>query len=645
MHIFRRLLLMTLCVVLLSAWRPTFARIQTADAQETLNALTTTLIPSANLITLAQQLRGVGAIPPYPTQPRKVYQVGDTETFWVSNQDTSKSFQVTAELLYITPHVYMWFQQGGRQPSLNAIKRSADQFETKIYPTTRRYFGPEESPGVDGDPHLYILHARGVGGSVAGYFGSGSSYPKAVSPYSNEAQLFVINLDSLGQAVGSADYEAVLAHEFQHMIHSAVDLNEDTWLNEGLSELSSLLNGYDSSGFAPLFMSRPTTQLNTWGENSGPHYGSSYLFVTYFLQRFGQNALAQLVADQENGLVSVEKTLRAINATDPITKRPISVLDFYADWQVTNLLNDPKVGDGRYTYTLIKDSIPRPRIPSTNQLKVGTFSRVVNPFGTDYLSLTEPGDYTIRFTGTPTVPVIPAKAANGSKFWWSNRADKSDSRLTRAFDLTGVKSATLQYKVWYAIEYGWDYGHLQVSTDNGVTWKSLATAHTTTHDPHRHAYGSGYSGVSGAAKPDDSRATAKWLDESVDLSEYAGKSILIRFQVVTDDAFNLPGMAIDELRIPELNYATDAESGDDGWKAEGWVRMVNELPQRYLVQAIVRGKNGVTVTRILDPQSADPINAVWTQSVGGDIDSVVLVISGVTDYTNEGAVYSLSITQ
>ena len=38
----------------------------------------------------------------------------------------------------------------------------ADSFENQIYPTDRAFFGSEWTPGVDGDPHIYILYARGL---------------------------------------------------------------------------------------------------------------------------------------------------------------------------------------------------------------------------------------------------------------------------------------------------------------------------------------------------------------------------------------------------------------------------------------------------------------------------------------------------
>jgi len=53
-----------------------------------------------------------------------------------------------------------------------------DAFENKIYPTDREFFGSEWTPGVDDDPHIYILYTSGLGANVGGYFYSPDEYPR-----------------------------------------------------------------------------------------------------------------------------------------------------------------------------------------------------------------------------------------------------------------------------------------------------------------------------------------------------------------------------------------------------------------------------------------------------------------------------------
>ncbi len=607
--------------------QPAALALSTGD--ETLITLRQTVVPARDPVDLARRLLGITSVP--TATPARAYQVGDLAQFIAENSDKAVQFNVTAQLWYKTRHVYMWFQQGYK-PNVDAVKRAADTFESKIYPTVHEYFGSEASPGIDNDVHLYILHARGLGGFIAGYFGSDSEYPRAIVPDSNEHHIFFINLDVFQDSVGSTIYESTLAHEFQHMVRAHIDPNEDGWLNEGLSVLSELLNGYPDVGFADTFMAEPSTQLNTWapedGDNS-PHYGASYLFVTYFLQRFGEGALKTLAASSANGLEGVVRTLKDINAMDPVTNKPITLEDFFGDWVMANLLDNPKVGDGRFAYPKLPT---RPRPPEVEQAVVSSTPQDLEAtqWSTHYLDVSARGSYRFTLQCAPTVSVVPPQAHSGRWMWWSNRGDFSDMRLTHAFDLTGVSKATLSFWLWYTIEKDWDYGYVEVSTDDGATWKSVATPDSVPAGGHKNPYGPAYTGYSGASDRED----ATWRQESVDLTPYAGKKIQVRFEYLTDDAVNEQGMLIDDISIPEIKYSSDVETGNDGWTAEGWARIDNVLPQRYLVQMAEFGSTP-RVFRLLGPN--DGASGNWTLEVNGDVSHLVIAISGLTEFTTQQA--------
>jgi immune inhibitor A len=601
-----------------------------APGAETLTTLQQAVIPPRDPLDLAHRLLRVTGVP--TATPAKAYRVGDTEQFIAENSDKATQFTVTAQLWYATLHVYMWFQQGFK-PDVNAVKQAAETFESRIYPTVHSYFGSEASPGIDNDVHLYILHARGLGGTIAGYFGADSEYPRAIVPDSNEHHIFFMSLEEFGDNINSAYYLSTLAHEFQHMVHNNVDKNEDGWLNEGMSVTSELLNGYPDYGFASQFLAAPQTQLNTWsadnGEN-GPHYGAAFLFVTYFLQRFGEDALRALVANPDNGLESVASTLRKLNAVDPVTNKPIMVEDLFADWVMANLLKNPKVGDGRFAYPRIPNGLDDVSIEKA-VVSAAAQELSASQWGTTYLEVSSKGRYHLNLQCQPTVEVTPANAHDGHWMWWSNRADVSNMRLTRAFDLSGVSKATLSFWLWYAIEKDWDYGYVEVSTDVGATWTALTTQDSVPLGGHNNPYGPGFTGYSGGA---DEAANATWKQESADLTPYAGKKILVRFEYLTDDAVNETGMLIDDIAIPEINYSTDVESGSDGWTAEGWARIDNVLPQRYLVQMAEYGPTP-RVFRLLGPD--DGATGSWTVEVGGNVSRLVIAVSGLTEFTTEHA--------
>ncbi|HIC93979.1 MAG TPA: hypothetical protein EYP09_07000, partial [Anaerolineae bacterium] len=403
-------------------------------------------VPERDPVKLATRLKKLDRpIPVVVNETPPRYQVGDREVFWVSNQDTKEHFTITATLRCVTPHVYMWVEEGC-EVDQEALEKSARRFEEQTYPTNRAFFGSEWTPGVDNDPHLSILHARGLGDSVAGYYSVADQYSRLINPYSNEREMFYINLDSIQP--GTDFYDGVLAHEFQHMIHWALDRNEDTWVNEGLSELASYLNGY-SVGGADFFYSRsPDTQLTSWPDGpgeAGPNYGASYLFMAYFLERFGEEAMKAVVAHPANGIAGFEAVL---------AERGLRFEDVFADWLIANYLDDPHLEDGRYGYRELE--VLSPRLDQTHDRYPVQRSTTVHQYGADYIELSGEGDVAIEFRGSTRVKLVPNEPHSGRFYWWSNRGDNSDMTLTRPFDLRGLSQATLEVWLWYDIEEDWD---------------------------------------------------------------------------------------------------------------------------------------------------------------------------------------------
>jgi immune inhibitor A len=335
------------------------------------------IVQGSDLYALACRFQGICNIPTTLAPPDVPYTTGRVESFWVNNEDTHSYFQVNATLRYITPHVYFWVESNANYDQA-AMQKLVDAFEEKIYPTDREFFGSEWTPGVDGDPHIYILYTSGLGSSVAGYYSSPDEYNPLARKYSNAHEMFYINTS---QSL-SADYTyGSLAHEFQHMIHWYQDSNESTFLNEGFSELATFLNGYDTGSFDSYYISNPDMNLTDWlgsaGENSA-HYGASFLFVTYFLDRFGEDSTKALIHNQENGLESIDSTLAQNNISDPLTGAVISADDFFLDWTIANYIQDGTVGDGRYVYHKYSTAPQAYDTESIGTCPVDRASRTVN---------------------------------------------------------------------------------------------------------------------------------------------------------------------------------------------------------------------------------------------------------------------------
>lgn len=594
---------------------------------ETLETLETTIVPNNIPSDLACRLEGKCNIPESLQPPAASRQVGDTDEFWVTNIETNENFRADATLRYVTPHVYFWVEDGVDydQGELQAL---ADEFEDKMYPTNREFFGSEWTPGIDGDPHIYILYVGGMGFSIAGYFSSADEQHPLAHEYSNAHEMFLFNADNTN--LGDDFTYGVLAHEFQHMIHWNQDRNETSWLNEGSSELAAFLNGYDIGGFDWLYISDTDLQLNDWPNDqnaTSPHYGAGFLFMTYFLDRFGEDATKALVRDPANGFDGVDAVLTQIDATDALTSQPIRADDVFIDWAITNFVLDDSVGDGRYEYHNYPDANRAGVTETVSACPQSAIGREVHQYGVDYIEITCAGDYTVQFTGSTATRVLPEDPYSGSYAFWSNKGDESNMTLTQEFDFTGVSGPIeLSFRTWYDLEEDYDYLYLEAS-ENGETWQIITTPSGTAEDPSGNSYGWGYNGV-----------TNGWIEETVDLSQYAGKKVQIRFEYVTDAAVNGEGLLLDDVRIEALNYSSDFEADTGGWTADGFVRIQNVLPQTFRL-ALILEKDDTTVEFIpLDP---DQTAGIAISLENGE--RAILVVSGTTRFTRETALYQIEI--
>jgi immune inhibitor A len=593
-------------------------------AQDTLAILENELVPINDPVDLAFRLEGKLNVPETLPADNLDLAVGAQKEFWVSNVDRNEYFRITATLRYETDHLYFWIENGVDFDQ-GDLRELSETFENQIYPVNRAFFGSEWTPGVDNDPHLYVLYAGGLGNSLAGYFSSGDAIHPLASEYSNAHEMFLINADNV--SLDGKYIYATMAHEFQHMIHWYRDRNEETWMNEGFSVLAELLNDFSVGVFDRLYVMDPDLQLTTWsgsGENSA-HYGASFLFLAYFLDRFGEQATQALVAHPDNGMDSIDAVLRELKISHPTSGSQLGANDVFADWVVTNYINDPKVEDGQYAYQRYKSAPATSNTEEFYRCPLDWQTRTVKQYGVDYIKIDCNGTYTVQFEGTSLVNLLPVDPASGDYAYWSNYGDGSDMTLTRAFDFTAASGPlTLTYNTWYDLETDYDYVYVLASED-GQTWKILRAPSSTDDDPSGNSYGWAYNGQTGG-----------WIQEAVDLSQFAGKQVQLRFEYITDAAVNGEGLLLDDIRVPEIGYQTDFEYDDGGWVGEGFVRIQNWLPQTFVVSLIRDGRT-ISVERLV-------LNEQQQTSLSLDLsEGVVLVVSGTTRFTLSPSTYRFQI--
>ena len=587
--------------------------------------------PARDLRDLAMRLiPDVGEIPLVVNTTVPEYAVGDIEEFWAHDMDTGRDFMVTAELVHMTDVAYAWVEVDERI-NLDKLVAAVDRFSESSYPALRAYFGSEWNPGVDNDPRLHILHATQLGDSIAGYYSSSDEYSRMAQPTSNEKEMFYVELDWVNSLLGAnpLEYDTVLAHEFQHMIHWHTDINEETWVGEGLSEFAQDVAGFGPTNtFSRGFLRVPDTQLTSWGDGSTGnenHYGAAYLFMAYFAQRFGSDLTRALVAHPANGMAGFDDILAWSGSG-------LTFDDVYADWVVANYADAPEaLGlDGIYGYRDFDQSKPKLAETYDNYPVASVTSDVAN-YGTDYVLLQGKGDVVFHFEGAASTRLAPLPdASEHYDSWWSNRGDTSDTRLTRRFDLRDVAPGTsveMAATMWWDIEEGYDYLYVVASRD-GETWTVLDGTSTTPSDG-ASSFGPGYTGMSDG-----------FSYERFDLSDFAGDEIYVRFEYVTDDAINGRGLFLNDVTIPAIDYRSNFAAGD-GWESEGWIFTDNRLQQDWIVQVMTfEGDTLVDVARAeVDEQGNVSIPIA---RLGGGR-TAVIAISGAAPVILETARYEYAI--
>lgn len=559
-------------------------------AQETAAALFSAEHPARDYNQLAEQLLGIDPIQLTPELPgESELKVNDRAEFFI-NANLAGDYQaIPTRLRYLSDHAAWWTSITARVTD-EEIQAAAKRFEEEIYKINQLIFGKEWSPGIDNKLRIHILMVEEPRwGGFYGYFSNINELPTALEPFSNQKEMFVINLGAV--RVDSAVFGGELAHEYQHLIHWSKDHNEDYWLNEAMGELAVFLSGapQTSSALAPSnieffalnpdiqLTSRPEKRLGDEDNAAFMHYGAEKLFAIYLLEQFGPQFIKDLVNNPDPGVISIQQEL------DKLPNAP-HFDDVFANWLLANLLNQPDLAQGQYGYKEFQPVLPTRE--EINSFRGEPIAVRLLPYGARYYEIQAQGSVQVSFKGSSMARLTAKDPANGQYTWYSNRGDDSNFSLSRIFDLSEAETATLNYKVWHELEDYYDYAYLEVSVDGGQHWQILDTQHGTDLDPNRRSYGKGYTGTS-----------LDWLQETIDLSPYAGQVIQLRFEVISDFTTNRDGLQLDDIEIPEINFFDGAEDNSGGWEAHGFIRSSNLVPVNWIVW-LIELTDPTRVTRI-----------------------------------------------
>ncbi len=111
--------------------------------------------------------------------------------------------------------------------------------------------------------------------------------------------------------------------------------------------------------------------------------------------------------------------------------------------------------------------------------------------------------------------------------------------LTNAIDLTTYENPRLVFQTKYDMESNWDYGQVEVSTNNGTTWIPLAGQHTQP----------GVGSFQPAGEPLYDGVSSNWLREEISLSPYNTNQVKLKFELKTDGSQVRDGWYVDDIGI------------------------------------------------------------------------------------------------
>ncbi|NUN10699.1 MAG: M28 family peptidase [Ignavibacteriaceae bacterium] len=151
--------------------------------------------------------------------------------------------------------------------------------------------------------------------------------------------------------------------------------------------------------------------------------------------------------------------------------------------------------------------------------------------------------------------------------------------MANTINLGDFLGATLEFSAQWAIEDNWDYGQIQITTDNGTTWTALAGSFTNP----------GQGTFQPAGQPLYDGAQSTWVNEMIPLNAYKNKPVKFRFYFRSDGSQQFDGWYVDNIKLktfsgipvelaafsinPEsdgvtLNWLTASELNNKGFKIQ-----------------------------------------------------------------------------
>lgn len=128
---------------------------------------------------------------------------------------------------------------------------------------------------------------------------------------------------------------------------------------------------------------------------------------------------------------------------------------------------------------------------------------------------------------------------------YTDNANKTISTINY-IDLTGAIYAELSFWAKWDIEAGYDYVEVLAST-NGTTWTPLCGKYNHPGNSNQDLDNPLYDGTQ-----------STWVKEQIDLTNYLGQNIKLRFKLVSDTWSNFDGFYFDDIKVTVLSSSTES---------------------------------------------------------------------------------------
>jgi hypothetical protein len=440
--------------------------------------------------------------------------------------------------------------------------------------------------------------------------------------------------------------EGVFAHEYQHLLEFHEDADETDWLDEGLAEWARSLTGYARPhrpvskigydrhmqcflGNVPDLAGGPENSLTLWGDGAELNcdYGAVYSFMEYVHRRYGTRFMTALHRGDANGLAGLQEALGRRAKAEDVLHDWAASLSRSVNWETPHAYQAPGAPPNGADYVRLRDADGEP------------------VRARDVRSLSFEG--ATEIPGRPVEWVVDAAPPNGgSPALYSGGGNNLDRTIVRSLSVP-AGSPELAFQAQWNVEEdptgGWDFTFVQVSTDGGATYRSIACTSSRSDAspfarPVMHENVPGYTAYSGG-----------WRNERCDLGAFAGRSILLAFRHLTDGS--VPGDPDDPAAtIPPgfwlRNLTLAGAPVADGSTLSGWLSPSQARPTAVHGFTLLLVGRGRPVEIRLDARHDASLSARQLRhQLGGHADAVgaIVIYDDPTEQVQAYAPYRLTV--